>query len=265
MRRISSFLLPAILVSGGGVFALAQKAEQCPPKPPGPVREVNFVESDSENIYNYELHGNARIVEPAPLGIPRALRIDQMFSFALLKDIDISPSNMKDCTISIGVYIESIKPNSDGWVLSHDNGAFDRAIFLHDDRFNGMGLSLGYKYAAHQKPTIPALKKWIQIFAVFRQRGACDMYVDGEKVSFQKQVVGLNGKGLPNIAIGAPEKKAYGAINDADLWVNEVKVYNYAMDYDQIKSLGCENQCVSHILCIYDKIYYLHQQLITNF
>ncbi len=252
MLKFWKLAFPSLLALSGGLAAVgAEDTKICKGEPPKPLRDIKFYDDDGAGIHNYELYGQARIVEPAPDGIARALRIDQQFSYALLKGVDISRDSMRDCTLAIGVYIESIRgnnPNGErayGWVMSHDNGGFDRAIFLHDERFNGMGISPGYKFPANEEYQEPPLKEWIQIVAVWRTGGECFLYVNSEKKPFSQKVIGKNKNGLPDLAVGAPQLRMYQKENDNDVWIKEVKVWDRALNDTEVEELNCQFEEVS--------------------
>jgi len=50
--------------------------------------------------------------------------------------VDISPSASPEITFGAWFNIDSIS-NNRGWAIGHDNGGYDRAIVLHDNRFSG--------------------------------------------------------------------------------------------------------------------------------
>ncbi len=251
--------LAILLASVGLGLTSAKQQESCPPKPL-PLRHVKFTDLDAQDLHKYELHGNARIVEPAPEPVARALRIDQVYSYALLKGLDISPSKMKDATLALSVYIESIKPmhpdgvrkgakesHAHGWVLGHDNGRYDRAVFLHDERANGMGMSAGQPFPKNTRWMAPVVGQWTQIVAIWRQGGECELYQDQQKVSFSRTLIGKNDDGLPNLSIGSLEARRFGGMNDNDVWIKEVQVYDYALNDEELFALDCDFQGVSYI------------------
>ena len=98
-----------------------------------PFREVDFSVPGPEKLYDFELLNNTKIEENAPNGVTKALRIDSNGKSVKLPGVDISPSAMPDCTLVIGIYLESIVQDSYGWVVSNEDGGWDRSIIMHDN------------------------------------------------------------------------------------------------------------------------------------
>ena len=53
--------------------------------------------------------------------------------------------------------------NNRGWVLGHDDGGYDRALALHDDRFGGIAAPNGGTYRS--KLGMPPLHTWMHVVA----------------------------------------------------------------------------------------------------
>ncbi len=251
-----SFLISLLLSAGALVPSAAQRPKRCGPKPE-PIRDIKFTDKDGEGIHDYELFEDARIVEPAPDGVARALRIDSVYSHARLNNLDVGPTALPEMTVSIGLYIESIRPphpntpskdqqESFGWIFSHDNGGYDRAIFLHDERMNGVGITIGKKVAANTQYTIPPLKKWIQMLAIWRQGGECELYIDEARHNFASYMRGRNNEGLKYVALGAPSTRSYARENNNDFWIKDIKIFDYALSKTDIDNLKCHFDNVCH-------------------
>ena len=158
-------------------FALAATTEESNVLTPTAV--VDFSVAGSKEIYGYSLHGDATIQENAPDGVARALRIENSGQYALLPGVNISPSEMPDCTLVIVLYMESISMSgAKGWVLGNEEAGYDRSIIMHDSRFNDMGMALGYSNSVWETKTLPTVQKWLNIVAVFRQGKESYFYVD---------------------------------------------------------------------------------------
>lgn len=99
---------------------------------------------------------------------------NQLFTAA----VDLSPSNYPEITFGAWVNLNAIE-NNRGWVIGHDNGGFDRAIALHDNRFGSApAAGVGSTYAS----TLPsiALGEWVFVAASYRGNGlATTVYAGG--------------------------------------------------------------------------------------
>ncbi len=254
-----SVLLASVV--GTSLFANAAcPPKECPEKPV-PTYNIDFTDPKTEEKFNYELFGDARIESPAPEGVARALRIDAFASYANLPGVNISPSKMKDCTLAIGIYLERILEDSKGWILTHDNGQFDRAVVLHDDRFNGLGISTGQMFSVYPEKTLPETKKWIQIVATFRSGGESSLFVDGVKAPIS--AIGQAGEGNPDFQIGQP--RDYPENHDSDSWVRDVQIYDRALSDEEVVALFCTYENVSEQFRCEFVIYELKQGLTKLF
>jgi len=200
-----------------------------------PLRTFDFSDESPVTGSQYELHGGARL-EQAP-GFPpgqKALRISGSRQYAKIPDVNISHSKMNHCTIAISLYLDSI--TGKGWVVSHDNGNYDRAIVMHDSRFGGMGLAVGStKKFFSGSGKYPTTKKWIQVVAVFRQGGECEFYLDGVKAPQTHE--GRNDNGTEDLYIGSVHGHHDHHI---DGWIKGVRLYDYALTNADVKKLHNE-------------------------
>jgi len=200
-----------------------------------PFAQVDFSQGeDCPTCSPYSLEGGAQILS-APGGV-QALRIPSDGPHAKIPNKNIGPIAMPQATLTIGVYLVSIA-NDRGWIFTHENGGYDRGIILHDSRYghyNGQGViasGVGYEWSpwtnalASKAPT----GEWFHVTAVFRQNGACNVYVNGVKSS--RSTTGNNHGGLADLYVGRP---LVGSNHWANAWVKEVKVYNAALSDSQI-------------------------------
>lgn len=174
-----------------------------------PHAQVDFSQGgDCPTCTPYSLEGGAQI-KTAPGGT-QALRIDSDGPYANISDIDISPSSMTDCTLTIGLFLESIETNMYGYVLNNAKENWDRGIVLHDSRHwvpgeNMITSTLGqapwrsWKDDNLKTGTAPT-KQWFHVTAVFRQGKECAVYVNG--VKSDNTATGSNIDGLPDLIVG---------------------------------------------------------------
>ena len=88
-----------------------------------------------DNTHVPEFHDGASIINFST-GSLDALRISSEGPHAIIRGVDISPSVMPHCTLMIGLYLERIVPDSNGWVLNQEESGWDRSIAIHDGRAN---------------------------------------------------------------------------------------------------------------------------------
>ena len=136
-------------------------------------------------------------------------------ALSYLAGVDISPSKMPDCTLVIGLYLESILSGAMGWVFGHEQSGYGRTIVVHDIRFNDMGMALGYASSVWETKPLPTVQKWLHIVAVFRQGQNNYFYVDGTKAPISRN--GSNNGGRSDIFLGS----AIHNNRHSDCWIEE--------------------------------------------
>lgn len=106
--------------------------------------------------------------------------------------VDINPSALRNMTVGMFVKLEKVA-NNRGWVFTNDDGGFDRAVILHDDRFgNGVAAGVGGTYGS----TLPTIStgKWHCVAVSFSEdTRETTVFIDGQAqvVRNQKFVSGL--------------------------------------------------------------------------
>ena len=137
---------------------------------------------------------------------------------------------MPDCTLMIGLYLESIA-NGFGWVIGNENGGYDRTILMHDHRFSGaIASAVGYTWTAWNHPQYPPIHQWIHVTAVFRQGGESYVFLNG--VRSDNSVIGRNNGGYGSLWIGRPVHVSHWT----DCWIKEVMVFNRAVSDEDVAS-----------------------------
>lgn len=195
-----------------------------------PTHEVDF---SQDGTGSFDLIGDAAIEPDAPNGVSRALRVNSSGSYAKLP-VNINPSVMPNCTIVVGAYLESIVTGGLGWLISSDNGGFDRSIVLHDSRLKGMGIATGSSTGVcYTKETNAPVKEWFHIVAVIRQGKQSFFYFNGKKAPLKP--VANNKSGLNYIGVG--NNPSYVS-HYCDCWVKEVKIYNWGLGDAHAKFLS---------------------------
>jgi len=198
-----------------------------------PVAQVDFSDPDVPTNSPFSLKNGAQIL-PAPDGVSGALRIDKDGPYALIPGVNISPSNMNECTLTAGLYLESIA-NRYGWVFGHEQSGYDRTILMHVDRFGGsIASAVGFPWKPWKNSNQPPMKKWVHVTAVFRQGGQSYVFLDGVRSDFS--TVAKNGSGMAELWVGRPHHGGHWV----NSWIKEVKVFDTALSDDFVKEQSKE-------------------------
>ena len=210
---------------------------------PTPTFEVNF--SDPGSVATNTMDVTADI-SVGPGGVD-ALRIDECGKRAILP-VNINPSVMPEVTMVLGINLVSIATDewgsdSLGWVLSSDNGGYDRSIVMHDYRFKGMGMPSGSNrpvWETDEQGEVP-LNEWLHVVAVYSQTGDSPsgrFYVNGQAAPLEITVDA--GDGTPDLVVGSNLlNQGYQECSHwADAWIKEVKIYDSALSSADVGALN---------------------------
>ena len=162
----------------------------------------------------------------------RALRIAREGPHAKIP-VNISPDVMPDCTLAIWVKLETIA-NDRGWLLGNEVTNFDRTIVLHDDRFDGVGSTIGMTWNASLGP--PPIGQWMFVVARFKQGGVSHVFLDGRKSWPSPRTENRPSGGQRELWLGRP---CHGG-HWVDCWVKRVEVYASALQDDDIALLRAQ-------------------------
>ena len=217
--------------------------ENDPPSVLKPTFQIDFSDPNSGNNHLYELLGGAEIKSGAPQECPSALRITGNGQRVKVPGTDISPAKMPNCSLVVAIYIESIVENSKGWVISNEDGSFDRAIVMHDERFGSFGICVGKPARFWKKDTLPTEDKWLHVVGVFCNGKKSYFYVDGLKAPYGHEEHHQT-QGTPDLWIGQPQHQAD---HYSDCWIKEVTCYDFAMSEEQVEELYLAFDCTKPI------------------
>ena len=137
--------------------------------------------------------------------------------------ININPSQMTDCTISVWFKLLTVA-NNYGWLVSSDNGGYDRGVIVHDSRFGG-GVAPIPGAAYNSGLPAPTLNEWSHVVVVYRQGGESAAFLNGVKSNTHSPT--SNGDGLTTLAVGTIPH--HGGSHAADAWVKSITVWNEAL------------------------------------
>ena len=155
----------------------------------------------------------------------RALCFDGLDEY-VLAPVNINPDVMPQMTMMAWARSNS---ESKGWVISHDNGGYDRTLNI-DARGGGTGWSAfsGSKRVLGYSPV--TIGDWAFLAAVYDQEAeTVKLYVNGTLIN---EVDGKLGSGTDDIHIGS--NPPYGRYFSGA--IDEVRIYNYTLSADEIKA-----------------------------
>jgi hypothetical protein len=160
----------------------------------------------------------------------------QAFSFPGSNDslvtlpVNIGPSSLPNMTMGMWVKLRS-QVNDRGWVIGHDNGGYDRALILHDDRFYGFAAGVGHLYTS----TLGALtqNEWQCVAVSYSDSNTATVFLNGKN----QTVSTTNGDGLSVATIGGV---SYHALpHGVNGLVDNVFIFNRALSVSEIQQT-CE-------------------------
>ena len=190
-----------------------------------PALKVDFDDASHESRYTLQHGASIGIVE----GI-KALRVGGGKSATL--PININPSSMADCTISVWFKLLSVA-NNHGWLVSSDNGGYDRGVILHDHRF-GAGVAPIPGTAYTSGLPAPTLNEWSHVVVVYRQGGESAAFLNGVKSNTRSPT--YNGEGYSTVTVGTRS----GTVSDhaTDAWVKSITIWSAALSDVDVRRLS---------------------------
>jgi hypothetical protein len=143
--------------------------------------------------------------------------------------LDLSPSVTPAVSIEIYLVLNAVI-NNRGWVVSTDNGNFDRSIILHDDRFGsgGIAFGVGFTYTS----TLPAMPigQWTHIVGTWQNGANCYFYVNG---SSTYQILVPSNDGGQNFSVGSAQWVGHAA----DVNIAWIRIYNKILAPSDVDTL----------------------------
>jgi hypothetical protein len=126
------------------------------------------------------------------------------------------------------VNVDSLINNRD-WILGHDNGGYDRALLIFDDRFGtGFASAAGRTYTSSLTSFTGNLNSWFGIAAAFNQTTAsATIYINDLVGNSAAQTISTNfGDGRPNFSLGGLVQYSNHTV---DALADEIFIYNRAL------------------------------------
>jgi len=195
---------------------------------------VDFADLTSpSNTHPPQFRKGAETLSCSSIGYDcEALRISKSGPYVLILDADIGPTAMPECTLMMGIRLNSLAPPGEGWVFGNYNGGFDRHIVMHGSPWGGaVGSHVGVSgWQPYIKPESPPLHEWLHVAAVFVQGGRCCVYVNG--VRSDNSATGNNREGgSKHLWVGRKDKSNTGW---CDCWMKHVTVIDTALTDSEV-------------------------------
>jgi len=171
------------------------------------------------------------------LALPKGSKAPGGFHFkkkVVTYPLDISPSKFSSLSIEIRFNVVS-KLNNRGWIIGTDNGGFDRAIMIFDNRFKG-GMSAGIGTTYKSIMGYPTIGKWYHAIATFKNGSPrCGFYLregNSNKTKFQRLPKPRNSNGLSSFSVGGLVK--WGN-HEVDAVISTVRIYNKLLTPNEVE------------------------------
>jgi len=129
--------------------------------------------------------------------------------------LNIGPDAHHFLSLEIWVKRLSTKDNRE-WIIGHDNGGFDRAIALNDDRYGGVAGPAGYTYPSTLGYL--SLNSWYHVVVTYGAN--VNVYLNDVQ---QNVGVASNGNGTPDMTIGGLSNFPG---HDVDALISQARVYD---------------------------------------
>jgi hypothetical protein len=137
--------------------------------------------------------------------------------------LNIGPQAAPQLTLEIWVKRVTTR-NVREWIIGHDNGGYDRAIALNDNRFGGVAAPNGDIPRAELG--FLELGQWYHVVATYGAHAK--IYLNGIG---QDEGEAKNGEGTPDMSIGGLTNFAE---HDVDALISQVRVYNRELSNTEV-------------------------------
>jgi hypothetical protein len=147
--------------------------------------------------------------------------------------LDIGSAAHPRVTLEIWVKRLSNKNNRE-WVIGHDNGGYDRAIALNDDRFAGVAAPPGFVFHSHLG--FLELNKWYHVVATYGQ--SANIFLNA---AHQPEGLVVPGEvGLPDMTIGG--LSPLWPNHEVDALISQVRVYDRELSPGEVQARFTETR-----------------------
>jgi len=143
--------------------------------------------------------------------------------------VDISPVSIPEMTVGMYINVDSIV-NNRGWVLGHDDGGYDRALMISDNRFgSNLSAAPGGIYTSNLTNFSSNLDQWFGIAVAYDQDNSSAMvYVNDLQGNSTIQTITTNlSSGHPVFSLGGQTQHTGHTV---DALVDELFIYNRALN-----------------------------------
>ncbi len=163
----------------------------------------------------------------------QAFSLDGRQSSVVLAPVDIGHNNLPQMTMGMLINVDSIQNNRD-WIMGHDNGGYDRALIINDNRFGfGLAAGVGHTYASSLPQFRNNLNTWFGIAVSYDQATAlATIYINDLLGNSSIQTVSTTlGTGNPNFTLGGLE--LFGS-HTVDALVDDVFIYDRSLSQQEL-------------------------------
>jgi hypothetical protein len=147
--------------------------------------------------------------------------------------VNISPGSLPQMTVGMYINVDSIV-NNRGWLLGHDNGGYNRALMISDDRFGSrLSAAPGGTYTSNLTDFSSNLDKWFGIAVAYDQiNSSAIVYVNDLQGNSTIQTITTNlSSGLGIFSLGGQTQ--YGG-HTVDAIVDELFIYDRALSQAEL-------------------------------
>ncbi len=192
------------------------------------INGTTWLNQGTESSIDIDLNGYAIYSKVDSKGSFKSVCFDANSS-CLRVPYDISPSKHSSLSIELYAYQLSIANNL-GWVVSNDNGGFDRSIIMHDNRFGGgVAQGVGHTYYGHS--TLES-HEWNHIIAVWNSNISLGTLYVNDDSSINTSIA--NNDGYSNFCLNTNPNTTSHEWNGC---FAKVVVYDYALSSTEIDNL----------------------------
>jgi len=147
--------------------------------------------------------------------------------------IMLNSASTPDLTYELLLKQTSYNKFGRGWIMSADDGAFDRSILMDDSRFGGVALGVGKVYDASSAVGFLPLGEYVHLVAVWEGDKA-SLYLDGQLV----QTTSIARPSQSNIRYICLDQNPGHDNHQWNGCFNQIRAYDFALSADDVKGFA---------------------------
>eukprot|EP00300_Choanocystis_sp_HF-7_P023870 c25256_g1_i1.p1 GENE.c25256_g1_i1~~c25256_g1_i1.p1 ORF type:complete len:2949 (+),score=651.92 c25256_g1_i1:1898-10744(+) len=160
----------------------------------------------------------------------RGLRVQDDTTYAVIQNLNLSPAHFPALTIE--VWFQLFDAKGQGWLVSQDDGGFDRSMIAHDASFGDSASAMGVGYAYESGADKIETNEWTHLVGVWEDGGQCQLYKNG--LPFQSVQCTNDRTALDFVVIGKHPSIEQYSINGS---IATVRFYGKALSHAQVAEL----------------------------